>query len=142
MENINEIYISDLDNDGKNEIALGYSKYLSVLDRNFNLKFNYTAKGTVKGLYIGDINNDSITEYISISCDLDYRTPDTPIIQGKIFNINPFEVEKINITHSVNWSFNDFFLGSYPEIMNLDSNIQIYTYSISSGWGSQPGIYR
>lgn len=97
-------------------------------------------KSGIKIYEIPDINNDSINEYISIACDLDYKELDQYFIYGKIFNINPeSEVDKINITTSLNWSCNNFYFGSYPEIIDLESNIQIYLYSLS-GWGYQTSV--
>jgi len=93
-------------------------------------------KSGVKIYEIPDINNDNITKYISIACDLDYKELNQYFIYGKIFNINPeSEVNKINITTSLNWSCDQFFFGSYPEIIDLESNIQIYLYSLAGSGG-------
>jgi len=99
-------------------------------------------KSGVKIYEIPDINNDNITKYISIACDLDYKDLDQYFIYGKIFNINlESEVDKINITSSLNWSCNKFYFGSYPEIIDLESNIQIYLYSLAdSGWGNPTSV--
>jgi len=90
-------------------------------------------KSGIKIYEIPDINNDGIKEYISIASDLDYSSgydSQAKIIQGKIFNINPLsEINKINITRSLNWTYNSFFLSSYPEIIKVDSDIYIYYYS-------------
>jgi len=99
-------------------------------------------KSGIKIYEIPDINNDGIKEYISIACDLDYSSgsgSQDKIIQGEIFNINPSsEINKINITQSLNWTYDRFFLSSYPEIVKIDSDIYIYYYSYeSSGYGSQ-----
>ncbi len=99
-------------------------------------------KSGIKIYEIPDINNDSITEYISIACDLDYKELNQYYIYGKIFNINPEPGDdKINITTSLNWSCNKFYFGSYPEIIDLESNIQIYLYSLTeSGWESKTSV--
>jgi hypothetical protein len=90
-------------------------------------------KSGIKIYDIPDINNDGIKEYISIASDLDYSSgysSQDKIIQGKIFNINPLsEINKINITRNLNWTYNSFFLSSYPEIIKVDSDIYIYYYS-------------
>jgi len=91
-------------------------------------------KSGIKIYEIPDINNDGIKEYISIASDLDYSSgydSQAKIIQGKIFNIiDPLsEINKINITRSLNWTYNSFFLSSYPEIIKVDSDIYIYYYS-------------
>ncbi|MFX1328859.1 MAG: hypothetical protein ACFE91_12090 [Promethearchaeota archaeon] len=94
-------------------------------------------KSGVKIYEIPDINDDGISEYMAIACDLDYqyRVFQERIIWGKIFNINP-EFEIINITYSMNWSYEEFYLASYPEIFKSDSNIQIYFYLYNIEWGS------
>ena len=94
-------------------------------------------KSGIKIYEIPDINNDGIKEYISIACDLDYSSDysssGNKIIQGKIFNINPLsEINKINITRSLNWTYDSFFLSSYPEIIKVDSDIYIYYYSYTA----------
>ena len=88
-------------------------------------------KSGIKIYEIPDINNDGIKEYISIASDLDYGySSQEKMIQGKIFNINPgSEINKINITRSLNWTYSSFFLSSYPEIIKVDSDIYIYDYS-------------
>ena len=88
-------------------------------------------KSGIKIYEIPDINNDGIKEYISIACDLDYGySSQEKIIQGKIFNINPLsDINKINITRSLNWTYDSFYLSSYPEIIKVDSDIYIYYYS-------------
>ncbi len=99
-------------------------------------------KSGIKIYEIPDINNDGVKEYISIATDLDYSSyasTQNKIIQGKIFNINPLSViNEINITHSQNWTYNSFFLSSYPEIIKVDSDVYIYYYSYdtSSYYGS------
>ncbi|MCK4239128.1 MAG: hypothetical protein KAX33_08410, partial [Candidatus Lokiarchaeota archaeon] len=99
-------------------------------------------KSGVKIYEIPDISNDNITEYISIACDLDYTTPEKYLIYGKIFNINPESgFDKINITASLNWSSDQFYFGSYPEIINLTSSIQIYLYSLAKdGYGLRTSV--
>ncbi len=85
-------------------------------------------KSGIKIYEIPDINNDGTKEYISIATDLDYSySSQAKIIQGKIFNI--IDPNKINITRSLNWTYSDFFLSSYPEIIKVDSDIYIYYYS-------------
>jgi len=92
-------------------------------------------KSGIKIYETPDINNDGIKEYISIASDLDYSSnSQDKIIQGRIFNIiDPLsEINKINITYSLNWTYNSFFLSSYPEIIKVDSDIYIYYYSYES----------
>jgi len=92
-------------------------------------------KSGIKIYEIPDINNDGIKEYISIASDLDYSYNPQEIIQGKIFNINPTsEINKINITRSLNWTYDSFFLSSYPEIVKVDSDIYIYYYSYDTSY--------
>ncbi|GAH36676.1 unnamed protein product, partial [marine sediment metagenome] len=87
-------------------------------------------KSGVKIYEIPDINNDNIDDFISIACDLDYTTPLEYLIYGKIFNINSESgLEKINITTSFNWSIQEFYMSSYPEIIIHESDIQLYYYS-------------
>jgi len=163
--------ISDADNDGIDDVLIaaddGYLRIISGLsgiELDNVMCFNMTditiplwssistspytsvkrifMKSGVKIYEIPDINNDNITEYISIACDLDYTTPEKYLIYGKIFNINPESgFDKINITASLNWSSDQFYFGSYPEIINLTSSIQIYQYSLAKdGYGSRTSV--
>ncbi len=163
--------ISDADYDGIDDVLIaaddGYLRIISGLSGNeldnvmcFNMTYitiplwssistsPYTSvkrifmKSGVKIYEIPDINKDNITEYISIACDLDYTTPEKYLIYGKIFNINPESgFDKINITASLNWSSDQFYFGSYPEIINLTSSIQIYMYSLAKdGWEPKTSV--
>jgi len=88
-------------------------------------------KSGVKIYDIPDINNDGISEYMSIACDLDYGyvSGGEKIIEGNIFHINPeFEIERFNITYNLNWTYQQFYSASYPEIIKSESGIQIYFY--------------
>jgi len=110
------------------------SNYISFQTSPYSSIKRIFMKSGIKIYEIPDIDNDGIKEYISIACDLDYSpdysSTEYKIIQGKIFNINPLsEINKINITRSLNWTYNSFFLSSYPEIIKVDSDIYIYDYS-------------
>ena len=100
-------------------------------------------KSGVKVYEVPDIDNDGKVEYISIACDLDYAYKTQKIIEGRILHINAeSEFELINISISRNWtySYEDVspYFSSYPEIIKLDSDIQIYfyLYDIDNGYSS------
>jgi len=111
------------------------SYYGSFLTSPYSSVKRIFMKSGIKIYEIPDLNNDGIKEYISIATDLDYSSSSqAKIIQGKTFNINPSsEINKINITRSLNWTYNSFFLSSYPEIIKVDSDIYIYYYSYDTG---------
>jgi len=97
-------------------------------------------KSGVKIYEIPDIDNDGRTDYMSIATDLDYGyiSGGEKKIVGKIFHINPeIEFQRFNITHNINWTYQLFYSGSYPEIIKSGSDIQIYFYLYSTGdWWS------
>ncbi|MFX1499591.1 MAG: PQQ-binding-like beta-propeller repeat protein [Promethearchaeota archaeon] len=88
-------------------------------------------KTGIKIYEIPDIDNNGRSNYISIATDLDYGYiySNEKKIVGTIFHINPeFEFEKFNITHNINWTFQNFYQDSYPEIIKFNSGIQVYFY--------------
>ncbi|KKN15451.1 hypothetical protein LCGC14_0985910 [marine sediment metagenome] len=92
-------------------------------------------KSGVKIYEIPDIDNDGISEYMSIASDLDYGYSYgvEKMIEGRIFHINPeFEIDRFNITYSLNWTYQEFYSASYPEIIKSDSEVQIYFYLLST----------
>jgi len=93
-------------------------------------------KSGIKIYPIPDTNNDGIDEYISISCNLDYGDDPYYIgdIQGILFQLDPSSEEKFRITKSINWTYEDFYYSSYPEVITLDYGIQLYYYQYETNF--------
>ena len=93
-------------------------------------------KSGIKVFPIPDTNNDGIGEFISISCNLDYGDDPYYIgkIQGILFQLDPSSVEKFRITNSINWTYEDFYYSSYPEVISLDYGIQFYFYQYKNNY--------
>ncbi|MEE9378221.1 MAG: hypothetical protein V3V33_09310 [Candidatus Lokiarchaeia archaeon] len=125
----------ELDNALCYNITIPTSTLYDLSDSPYDSAKRIFTKSGVKIYEIPDINNDGRGEYMSIACDLDYRysNGEKKIIEGRIFNINPeFEFQRINITHRLNWTYQSFYQGSYPEIIKSGSDIQIYFYLYGS----------
>ncbi len=97
-------------------------------------------KSGIKIYPIPDTNDDGIDEYISISCNLDYGDDPyyTGDIQGILFQLDPTSEEKFRITKSINWTYEDFYFSSYPEVIALDYGIQFYFYQYKSNYYTYP----
>ena len=93
-------------------------------------------KSGIKIYPIPDTNNDGIDEFISISCNLDYDDDSYYIgdIQGILFQLDPSSEEKFRITNSINWTYEDFYYSSYPEVIILDYGIQLYYYQYKNNY--------
>jgi len=96
-------------------------------------------KSGIKIYPIPDTDNDGIDEYISISCHLDYGSDlydlfENGVIQGILFQLDPSLEEKFRITNIINWTYQDFYHSSYPEVITLDNGIQFYFYQYETNY--------
>lgn len=98
----------------------------------------------VKFFEIPDTNDDKKGEYLVIATELDYIWVymENRVINGTVFNVNG---EKFEIFEKFSYSALDFAASSYPAIVNIGSEIQLYLYVFQlpnqSPEGSA-GIYR
>ena len=76
---------------------------------------------------IPDLNDDGKGEYLVIATELEYiwSYMENRMINGTIFNVNG---EKLEILETINYNWDPFTTSSFPAIVNIDSEIQLYLY--------------